>query len=108
MGMPSYDHDAENRCRETKEFQLYDAQRDVTEALQQLDDAEEARREERKINAASGVRNLTVDYELGSRIVGAKQMLSDAWKRYRAAGGKAKRQRDVPEPGADPCQVKLP
>ena len=92
-----------NECRAGKPFLLYDAEVGIVDALQQLEDAQDGMKHARTVSAASGVRNLSVEYEYGSRITGARDLLADSWKQYRAAGGKARSAKEVRVNGTDPC-----
>lgn len=71
--------------------------------VETLDDLKGVTKQERRINAQSGVKNLTRDYAIAQNRIEAQDGLKTWFAEYRKAGGKAKNPVSVKHTAGDPC-----
>lgn len=92
------------QCKSSRRYELYEAQRDVVVSLDEISSYNESMAYERRVAAASGVRNLVVERRIGEGIIASRDNLKIGWSGYKALGGKASSPQKIPRNLIDPCE----
>jgi len=90
-------------CMDGQAYSFYFAEQEVVSFREELAELKSEQARERLVSREAGVRNLSNEYALGSKIVEVKEQLQDRFERYRAGGGKAKSIAAVKATAPDPC-----
>lgn len=90
-------------CQAQKQFQLYQAQESVISTIDQIAGWKRNQAEERRIVAASGVRDLGEERNNGEWIIQLSDDLKGYFADYKRLGGKAKSPNSVKHLLKDPC-----
>lgn len=90
-------------CQETREFKFYEVSEAVSGGIDAIAQAKDELKQQHKISAVSGVRDLYVERQIGERIVIAQDDIREAWPKYKGMGGKASSPAKVPRGINDPC-----
>lgn len=92
-----------NDCHDTQEFRLYDAQETVATSVEEVSVQRAGLAQQRKIAAASGVRDLTEERRLGEWLVNYQDAVKTSFAEYRKLGGKATSPQTVGHKIPNPC-----
>lgn len=95
---------ADAACRKGDDYRVYKAQQRLRADLDERDRLNGVLSREEQIEERSGVKNLSLDYDLGERLVTIDEAIEKDWGRYSEAGG-------VSRPGSglhsvdNPCAI---
>ena len=92
-------------CESSKRFVLYETQEAIISNLTERARYIQARTRQNQLAKVSGVRNLTIEQEIGEALVGLDDDLKDRWIVYKMLGGSAKSPNTVKHTIANPCSA---